>query len=52
MHASSTAGKVVITTDPLDVYMADIASQTGIIIARPNLVLSEDWLEMPGWHEN
>ena len=52
MHASSTAGKVVITTDPLDVYMADITSQTGIIIARPNLVLSEDWLEMPGWHEN
>lgn len=52
MHASSTAGKVVITADPLEVYMADITSQTGIIIARPNLVLSEDWLEMPGWHEN
>lgn len=47
MHASSTAGKVVITTVPLEVYMADISSQTGVIIARPNLVLGVDWLEMP-----
>lgn len=47
MHASSTAGKVVITTDPLELYMADIASQTGVIIARPNHILSEEWLEMP-----
>lgn len=47
MHASSTAGKVVITTDPLELYMADIASQTGIIIARPNRILSEEWLEIP-----
>ncbi len=47
MHASSTAGKVVVTTVPLEVYMADISSQTGVIIARPNLVLGVDWLEMP-----
>lgn len=52
MHASSTAGKVVITSEPLEAYMADIASQTGIIIARPNLLLSEEWLEMPCWHGN
>lgn len=47
MHASSTGKKVVISTVPLETYMADITSQTGIIVARPNLVLSEEWLEMP-----
>lgn len=47
MHASSTGKKVVISPVPLETYMADIISQTGIIVARPNLVLSEEWLEMP-----
>lgn len=47
MHASSAAGKVVVSADPLEVYMADISSQTGIIVARPNPVLGEKWLEMP-----
>lgn len=34
MHASSTNGKVEITQKPLAEYMADIRSQTGIMIAR------------------
>lgn len=47
MHASYTAGKVVVTTEPLEAYMEEIPTQTGIIIARPNFPLSNEWLEMP-----
>lgn len=47
MHASSSAGKVVISAEPLEVYMGGIKSQTGIIIARPHCFPGEEWLEMP-----
>lgn len=47
MHASSGAGKVVVTTVPLEDYMKEIKSQTGIMIARPNIWLEKKWLVMP-----
>lgn len=47
MHASSSIGKVMISTEPLEIYMADIPSQTGIIVARPSGFPGEEWLEMP-----
>jgi hypothetical protein len=34
MHASSSAKKVVISSQPLKEYMAGIRSQTGIMVGR------------------
>ena len=47
LHASSTAKKIVCSEHPLPDYMADIASQTGIMVGRVNLVPGEDWIVFP-----
>lgn len=47
LHASSTAKKVVRSELPLADYMADISSQTGIMVGRTVLIPGEEWIAFP-----
>lgn len=47
MHASSSAKRIQITAQPLEKYMEDIHSQTGIMVARLPLLLDISWLALP-----
>ncbi len=47
MHASSSAKRVQITALPLEKYMKDIRSQTGIMVARLPHLLDISWLALP-----
>jgi hypothetical protein len=41
LHASSTAGQVVISEKPLSEYLAGIKKHTGIVVARPSFSLKK-----------
>lgn len=47
LHASSSAGRVVVTTDPLSAYTADIPAQTGIMVGRILQIPGEEWIALP-----
>lgn len=47
LHASSTAGRIVVTDGPLADYTADIRTQTGIMVGRVLQVPGEEWIALP-----
>ncbi len=48
LHASSSARRVVVSTEPLGAYTQTVGNQTGIIVARALPLLGEEWIALPG----